>query len=285
VVTEGIEATGEFREGRPLLRKEDGSESGKYIWYYDFDNCMVADIYPEHELVFDYNQPYTVEAWIRVPSVHDDWAFGGATIVGNTDNTHTGWIFGIQDAGGEPPVGNQWCIFMQNRDNEADYSDARVNIPFTDVNNPLDYNDTEWVQIAGTRHGFGFTGDGLASVDYSTYINGVKVSDHVTATDTKAADITDVNQIALTSGTCFAKLGTTRTDGVSSPASNACWSFKGDIALVRVYDRELTDTEVATNYNHGIENTADQQVIRNDFLEFAGLTGEWLEEGVLIDGQ
>jgi hypothetical protein len=285
----------------PVLKRADGNEPGKYIWYYDFHNSMVRDIYPEHELVFDYNQPFTVEAWIRVPSVHDDWAVGRAAIIGNTDNASNGWMFGIEDANGHPPVGNQWCIFMGNRDNETSYSDAKVNIPYSDVNNPLDYNDTDWVQIVGTRHGFGFTTveDGflgeveVASVDYSTYINGVKVSDHVTATDTKLADITDVNQIALETEAGFAKLGTLRNEGITGVAS--CFSFQGDIALVRVYDRELTDAEVATNYNHGIESSIEQQVLEPttydlnldgvvDYADVAEVANQWLEETV-ITGQ
>jgi hypothetical protein len=190
---------------------------------------------------------------------------------------------------------------MGNRDNETSYSDAKVNIPYSDVNNPLDYNDTDWVQIVGTRHGFGFTTveDGflgeveVASVDYSTYINGVKVSDHVTATDTKLADITDVNQIALETEAGFAKLGTLRNEGITGVAS--CFSFQGDIALVRVYDRELTDAEVATNYNHGIESSIEQQVLEPttydlnldgvvDYADVAEVANQWLEETV-ITGQ
>ncbi|MFI4911822.1 MAG: LamG-like jellyroll fold domain-containing protein [Sedimentisphaeraceae bacterium JB056] len=266
--------TGELSDPAPVLKRIDGSEAGSYIWYYEFDGDDVTDIMPESNLKFGADEAYTVETWVRVPAIQSGSAGRGA-IIGNAAASDTGWRFGIRDYGGV-----EYAIEFNIRDNETVETASKSIFSMVD-NHYQSYDADQWIQLVGTRTTIekdDFTGN--VGTTFSLWING----QNVRANTVKVlAGVTEVADFALDAPDMIAKV---------SPSS--AYSFEGDIALIRVYNRVLSTAEVEANYNQGIETTIETQcnVVGNDLngdcvvnmSDFGVFADSWLASGI-VDGQ
>ncbi len=268
-------ATGEFGDPSPTLKRIDGSESGSYIWYYEFDGNVAENICPINELKFGADEEYTVETWVRVPAMQSDSA-GRGVIIGNADAADTGWRFGVRNNSGA----GKYFIEFNVRDNETVVTPLKSGFYMSDTHNQ-DYDADNWIQLVGTRHTVEvdtFTGN--LKTEFSMWINGVLVRSHTTKT---ATGMTAVDDFALDTSTMSAKVG---------PA--ALYPFTGDIALIRVYNRALTTEDVLANYNRGLETAVASQCggVMNDLTgdcmvnlsDFSSMASTWLNNG-MVDGQ
>jgi hypothetical protein len=286
-------STGEFVRNvnvwnDPVIKRTEGSESGKYIWYYDFDGSIVKDIYPVDELVFDENEEFTVEAWIRVNSNPTGTQIGDplgrGTIISQTNPSDSGWRFGIRDTTSTYTYGtlDKFGLDFSQRSNPGP---GTFGLRTTESSAMYPKDTGEWYQVVVYRGPVTLHPVSGYNMVIKFWVNGVLIRNNTSWGNWTEEQFSQFNFDGLGQN---AKLGS-----VSEASLNL--AFLGDISVVRVYDRMLSDAEVAANYNYGIESEVEKRIVPTEYdfnfdgivnvADFALLASEWLEEGIIVTGQ
>jgi hypothetical protein len=237
----------------PKIRNEAAAD--KFIWYYSFTNptprtgqACIGDLTdvsdPNLGVHFDYDADFTVEAWVRVTGP-GSWSGGRGTIFGSQGNA-TGYRVGIRDNGG-----GQYKFEVVMRD---------VTEPCTGqwssrVGPARDYSATEWVHMV-------FLYDGLAGATplWDLWVNGAQ----------------EVDGYLPGPGPICGGAGEPHyvPDGSHANIGGNSWNdpdqfnkgFNGDVSIVRVYNRLLSDAEVTDNRAVGL-TLADEAFISGEISE------------------
>ena len=225
----------------PAIGVENGSSAGTYTWFYNVDGTVkesVENIDVTGILDFGADEGYTCEAWVRVPDKMPEGA-GRGTIIGHKSPGDTGWRLSLRDVAGTG-AGIEFHI----RDNETILSEYRGTIHRFDTGATIAY-DNQWHHIVAHKSASTFAGTDRIYSYFDTWIDGVRSNDNIPVAVTGVTDLEDFTFADPVGGA--ARLGFSPT----------IYAFDGDIAVVRVYNRELTDAEVLSNYNAGIDSTVD----------------------------
>ena len=214
-------------------RMVDYNPDGTQDWYYRFDsagadNDQAVDIGSYSDMSFVDDDWCTVEAWVRLDQIIPNSKARGV-IIGNVDGADTGWRLGLRCSASA----GKYSVEFQQRDNETAQT-AFTGSLYYNSGYTLDYSSTEWVHIAFVKYAAEYTDAGKISVNHDIYVNGQKLTHGVSIL---AAD--SLSDFYFTPRA--PQLSTYRDDIY----------YDGDIGVVRVYDRLLTQAEVLQNYDAG----------------------------------
>lgn len=194
-------------------------------YHFDFDEAsgqggQVADF--DAELIFDYDDDFTIEAWIR-PQQSADSSANRMEVFGDQDGGANGYRLTAREA-----ASGVFRMEFTMRDNVSSTSteEARYQISSGDS-----FDMNQWTHVVAVYDG---TAEQLPTM--RIYGNGRPMS------TTSQSD----SWLPPADKRDFARAGLTAAIGVRAGQHN--W-FGGDIAVVKVYGRVLSFAEVLDNYN------------------------------------
>jgi hypothetical protein len=238
-------------------------------WFYRFsdpdtDNDQVVDIDNSGVLEIG-SDAYTFEAWVRLPSEIPNIKKQGI-VIGNTDFSDTGWRFGVRC---DSTSGKYSLEFLQ-RDNEDTVTVLKDGFHFRS-DNILEYSTSQWTHLVFAKHPASYNSNtGEIEIDYDMWADGSLLD---SGTKTVAAD--SMSDFLFTTGN-EVQISTSRND----------MYYVGDIAVVRVYNRVLNQSDVTQLYNSGFDAYCSELLkydINGDCIingiDFAPLAENWLDDG------
>jgi hypothetical protein len=181
---------------------------------------------------FDYDDNFTIEAWVRVSSMAAGSA-GRGIIVGNQSGAQ-GYRFGVRDNG----TTTRYQAEMVHRDPVGD----EMNQFSQRLGPAVEYSDTDWIHLCLVAQGT--TGQ---KPWWTLYHDGVQVA---SLQPSGTLSSTEPNYVPPPPGD-FVTIGGRNW---KSPTDYA-YGFNGDIAAVRIYAVDLFDFEVMQNYLTGRTTT------------------------------
>ena len=259
--------TGELIDS-PALNVEDNGDD-TYNWFYRF--YPPAGGYDQVVNIGDYSDFSvvdtgwcTIEAWVRVPALIPNSKIK-SIIIGNVDGAETGWRFGVRCN-----TSGKWAPAFLQRDNETAETALTGTLHYLGsfVN---DYSTTEWTQIVFVKYAAEYNSSSQISINHDWYVNGIKDTHGVRTLAASAIDDFYFPQVAP-------QIGTFRSDQ----------SLVAEVAMVRVYDKQLYPDEVLANYQAGIASLTDWQCggltfdnngdCKVDLADFALMAGYWMAD-------
>ena len=269
-----------------LVREDDPVNSGKYIWFYKFiaegpasDASHLGgagEVGNLADIAFDYDEDFAVEVWYRAagPSPEEGTQPRGILISNQLDGN--GWYMSVRKINDTPS--QTYFVEFVMRDATGDQKST-----FTSNGGWMGEFGNEWQHVIINHNG--------TTNDYPVhqwFINGgsgitKNTSSQGTWDFTETDFVPTDNQSAL-GGKNYQEI---KEGAFDYDPHNYMW-FKGDIALVRVYKRLLSETEAAANYAYGISSTVEKQCgltmtgdlnedCRVNLLDFAELAYTWLQ--------
>lgn len=271
-----------------LMSEEDGSEN--YIWYYHFDAAMETEgmsagyaagyaFESYGDMKLDPRKNYSFEAWIRRPglvALSGGWA---EHLIGNYNrNSGSGWGFQMYGVGTTHTFARS---FARMRDNlGANRADQKIR------SNSYNYatNPALWHHIVVTWDGT----DPSGLTTGVTYFDGVNnFADYDGTLTPIPASYWESDDVDIFGGD-EVRVGTAYNDAL---VTDQLW-FRGDIALIRIYDYVLSAGDVQALYAEGVPVAAEPSptVIctgdipgdlnddcQVDITDFAIIASNWLE--------
>ncbi len=226
--------TGEL-VGLPELKVDVNAGDGTENWYYQFDsagavNDQVLNIGTHSELSFVDDDWCTIEAWVRLPGSIPNLKTRGI-IIGNTNGADTGWRLDLRcDANT-----GKYAVEFQQRDNETAVTSLTGSFHYHS-GYVLDYSDSEWAHVVFVKYAAQYNDTtGNIEINHDIYVNGGSRLTHGVRT-LAATGLDDFY---------FAPY-----DPKISNSPNDMY-YVGDLAVVRIYDRLLNQSEVQANYDAG----------------------------------
>lgn len=221
--------------GKPDHLMDDNGD-GTQNWFYRFDDAgtefdQSVDIESHSNLSFIDTGWATIEAWVRLDDIITNSKTRGI-IIGNVDGADTGWRLGLRCSSSA----GKYAVEFQQRDNEDAETAFKGTLHYLSPYE-IEYSSTEWVHVAFVKYAAEYDpahAPGAISINHDIYVNGQEVSH-------------GVRTLAASSLSDFycppsdPQLGTFRND----------MNFEGDIGVVRIYDRLLTETEIQQNFDAG----------------------------------
>ena len=223
----------------PTFHKE--ASGDEYIWYYNFTprlsgKCGVGNIGVENQASdgsyitnFNYDDDFTIEAWVRPGDVPIEQERG---IIISDQNGCTGYRFGIRDTGYD-----SWYFDFVMRDCSGTtyYINPHSNGKYNGV-----YNSSDWVHVVLTYNGT--TNDSSVC---RMYVNGQNINilqSTVVPYESNDADDFVSNEDCLTIGA---------RNWLRSDTDGGMLMYDGDISVIRIYDRILSESEAVVNFTEG----------------------------------
>ena len=258
-----------------LVREDDTANAGKYNWFYRFTAEAPAgdashlggagEVGGLADLGYDYDDNFAVEVWYRATGPSPEEGTQPRGILVSNQLNGNGWYMDVKKINDTPT--QTYFVEFAMRDATGDQKST-----FTSNGGWMGAFDNEWQHVV-INH-IGTTDD---YPEHKWFINGTSGAQRTTSPqgtwDFTETDFVPAQDQSALGGKNYQEI---KDSSFRYDNHNFLW-FAGDIAAVRVYNRNLNFAEVQTLYANGINSYTETQC-------GGGLTGD-LNGDCIVDLQ